>query len=125
MATFKPGDVVKVPFPYTDRPTRKYRPALVISVEKLQSLHSLVWVLMITSAANRGWPGDVVIDNLKRAGLPVASLVRTAKIATIDAGDATRLGAIPTATLRTVRRKLGKTLDMLEKSEITVPGKPS
>lgn len=28
---FKPGDVVEVPFPYTDRPTRQRRPALIVS----------------------------------------------------------------------------------------------
>ena len=31
MPTFSQGDVVKVPFPYTDRPTRQSRPALVVS----------------------------------------------------------------------------------------------
>lgn len=31
MAAFKPWDLIKVPFPYTDRPVRQRRPALVIS----------------------------------------------------------------------------------------------
>ena len=31
MATFNKGDVVKVPFPYTDRDVRQRRPALVVS----------------------------------------------------------------------------------------------
>jgi mRNA interferase MazF len=31
MPPFKQGDVVKVPFPYADRSTRKHRPALVAS----------------------------------------------------------------------------------------------
>lgn len=112
MTTFKPGAVVKVPFPYTDRSTRKYRPALVISAGELQALHSLVWVLMITSAENRGWPGDIVIGNLKRAGLPAASLIRTAKIATIEASDATPIGNISAATLGAVRQKLGMALGL-------------
>jgi mRNA interferase MazF len=94
MPNFEPGDVVRVPFPYTDRATRQHRPALVVSAPQLQTRHGLLWVLMITSAENRGWPGDVAIANLNAAGLPVASVVRTAKIATIDARDAEPLGKL-------------------------------
>jgi mRNA interferase MazF len=54
----------------------------------------LLWVLMITSAANPRWPEDVEIDDHGRAGLPIASIVRTAKIATIEARAASQLGAI-------------------------------
>ena len=93
MRTFERGDVIKVPFPYTDRETRQSRPALVVSTAQLQELHGLLWVVMITSAENRGWPDDVPVANLKRAGLPVPSLIRSAKIATIDASDASKLGA--------------------------------
>ena len=50
MAIFDQGDVVKVPFPYTDRATRQYRPALVVSVDAMQAAHGLLWVAMITSA---------------------------------------------------------------------------
>ncbi len=31
MASFEQGDIVRVPFPYTDRSTRQHRPALVVS----------------------------------------------------------------------------------------------
>jgi hypothetical protein len=34
---------------------------------------------MITSAENRGWPGDVEIDDPGAAGLPAPSLIQTAK----------------------------------------------
>lgn len=106
MPTFEPGDVVKVPFPYTDRTTRQSRPALVVSMARLQDLHRLLWVVMITSAANRGWPDDVSIANLKMAGLPVPSLIRAAKIATIDASDASKLGRVSAAQLRLVTSTL-------------------
>ncbi|MBK7250018.1 MAG: type II toxin-antitoxin system PemK/MazF family toxin [Gammaproteobacteria bacterium] len=102
MATFRRGDVVKVPFPYTDRSTRQSRPALVISSETLENNHRLLWVLMITSAGNRGWPEDVPVSDLGSAGLPAASVVRPAKIATIDAADAQKLGRLPAVTLRKV-----------------------
>ena len=90
-------DVVRVPFPYTDRPVRQRRPALVVAAPEAPGQPSLLWVLMITSARNRGWPGDVPIDDLAEAGLPVPSLVRTEKIATIDARDAEPIGRLPPA----------------------------
>ena len=98
MATFDVWDIVKVPFPYTDRPVRQRRPALVIAAGDLQASHGLLWLAMITSAANRFWPGDVAISDLGGAGLPAPSIVRPAKIATIEARDAERLGASPFPT---------------------------
>lgn len=112
MANFKRGDVIKVPFPYTDRSTRQSRPALVVSSRGLEDTHGLLWVLMITSAENRGWPGDVPVTNLAEAGLPVASVVRTAKIATIEAGDAVKLGKLSVSTLRQVCKHLERELDI-------------
>jgi mRNA interferase MazF len=102
MPTFRQGDVIKVPFPYTDRATRQWRPALVVSTGAIEDRHGLLWVAMITSAENRGWHGDVAVGDLRLAGLPVPSVVRTAKIATIEAGDATRLGRVAAAPLRRV-----------------------
>ena len=110
MANFKRGDVVKVPFPYTDRSTRQSRPALVVSSRDLEDAHGLLWVLMITSAENRGWLGDVPVTNLADAGLPVVSVVRTAKIATIEAGDAVKLGKLSASTLRQVCKHLEREL---------------
>ncbi len=106
MRTFEQGDVIKVPFPYTDRATRQSRPALVVSTARLKDLHGLLWVVMITSAENRGWPDDVPVTNLKMAGLPSPSLIRSAKIATIDAADASKLGQVSAAQLRLVTGKL-------------------
>jgi len=87
-------DLVKVPFPYTD-PVQQRRPALVVAIPDAPAAPNLLWVLMVTSAANRGWPGDVTVSDLEAAGLPAPSLVRCGKIATIDARDATRIGHLP------------------------------
>ena len=110
MASYRQGDVIKVPFPYTDRSTRQSRPALVVSTGGIEDAHGLLWVVMITSAQNRGWPGDVPVNNLTVAGLPAPSVIRTAKIATIDASDAARLGKISSALFRQVARRLGQEL---------------
>lgn len=93
--TYAAWDVVTVPFPYTDSQTTKKRPALVLSSPTLESDHGLVWLAMITSANNAPWIGDVVITDLLIAGLPNASVVRPAKIATIGANFITkRLGTL-------------------------------
>lgn len=108
MVAFRRGDVVKVPFPYTDKDTRQSRPALVISSGNLEATHGLLWVLMITSAENRGWPGDVEVKNLAMAGLPFASVVRTAKVATIEASHATRLGKLSAVVLGQVTEQISE-----------------
>ena len=110
MANFKPWDVVKVPFPYTDRPVRQYRPGLVVTAEPAASRRGLLWVFMITSADNRGGDGDVAVSDLATAGLPAPSVVRCAKIATIEARDAERIGSLPHIDRRNVSGYLARVL---------------
>lgn len=106
MGAFKPWDVVKVPFPYTDRPVRQRRPALVLTAGAIEAAHGLVWVLMITSAENRRWDDDVAVSDLDTAGLPAASVVRCAKIATIEAQDAERIGELAPGNQRRVADRI-------------------
>lgn len=94
MPRFKRFDVVSVPFPYTDRPVRQRRPALVLSSDDLERAHGLLWVAMITAAENRRWQDDVEIGNLRRAGLPIASVIRPSKVATIEADHAEHRGEV-------------------------------
>jgi len=110
MASFSVGDIVKVPFPYTDRPVRQRRPALVVAAGALETEHDLLWVVMITSAENRGWPEDVPVSDTRGTGLPVPSLVRCAKIATIEAREAEKMGTLPLADRQQVARQIGRTV---------------
>jgi mRNA interferase MazF len=110
MPTFERGAVVKVPFPYTDRATRQFRPALVVSSGEIEAAHGLLWVLMITSAENRAWPGDVPVSDLTTSGLPVPSVVRTAKVATIEVSNATAVGRISASSLERVMTNVARAL---------------
>ncbi|MEM7300608.1 MAG: type II toxin-antitoxin system PemK/MazF family toxin [Pseudomonadota bacterium] len=101
--------VVVLPFPYADQLAEKRRPALVISNHLLGS--KIVWVAMITSAANQPWRDDIEIDDLQSAGLPAPSVIRPAKIATIDVDRIERIagtvsGAIAARTLNALSRFL-------------------
>ncbi len=111
MPTFERGDIVRVPFPYTDRETRQYRPALVVSAGGLGERESLLWVVMITIARNRPWPGDVSIGNdYAEFGLPSPSVIRPTKIATIEIRQADRIGRLDPRRLAQVEEALGRQL---------------
>jgi mRNA interferase MazF len=100
---FSQGDIVRVPFPYTDRPVRQHRPALVVSTGGIGENGALLWVVMITSSENRPWAGDVSFGSrYQEAGLPAPSVIRPAKIATIEAAHAEKLGRIPASLMAKV-----------------------
>ena len=84
MATFERFDIVRVPFPFTDRQADKIRPALIVSDRAAfnrSAGHSVM--AMITSATHAPWPLDVPIGDLGSAGLPAPSIVRF-KLFTLD-----------------------------------------
>jgi mRNA interferase MazF len=112
MASFKQGDVVRVPFPYTDRSTRQHRPALVVSKSGIGEGRNLLWVAMITSAGNRAWPDDLPVERYLEAGLPAPSVIRPCKIATIEARHAEAIGRIAAPLLRGVKIRLREYLDL-------------
>jgi mRNA interferase MazF len=112
MPTFETWDIVRVPFPYVERPVHQHRPALVIAGKDSEGSHRLLWLAMITSAANQGWHGDVAISDLSEAGLPVPSVVRPAKLATIEERDADRVGRLPTADRSAITRYLRNRLQL-------------
>jgi mRNA interferase MazF len=77
-------DVVKVPFPFTDKTASKNRPALVLSSAaqfNAPAGHSVM--AMITSSTHASWPLDCIIKDLHAAGLPAPSLLRF-KLFTLD-----------------------------------------
>lgn len=85
-----------MPFPFVEAPRLRDRPALVVSAGSLGGDAELLWVLMITSAANRGWPGDISLETrFAECSLGVPCVIRTAKISTVEAGRARKTGTLP------------------------------
>jgi mRNA interferase MazF len=79
----EPGAVVVVPFPFSDLPVAKPRPALVLSPADMNSQTGQTLMAMITTAARSRWPHDIEITDLDAAGLPRSCVVRW-KLFSID-----------------------------------------
>lgn len=108
--TYKPFSVVVVPFPFTDSPQTKRRPALVLSSELYQRKNEHITLAMITSAKHTKWHGDIEIRDLDSAGLSSASIVRQ-KIFTIDARLIERqAGMLGSADQKSVKSALSEHL---------------
>ncbi len=76
------GDVVLVPFPFTDLSAARVRPAVVVSSEEYNAQTDELIVAMVTSKPQSG-PADVRLQDWREAGLIYPSWVRT-KLATLE-----------------------------------------
>ena len=98
-------DVVVVPFPFSERPGTKKRPALVLSRPGFNKAGHTA-LAMITTRAHRPWPGDVEIEGLEQAGLPLPCIVRL-KLFTLDNRLlARKIGSLAVADQRRVSSAL-------------------
>ena len=79
---YQKGDVVLVPFPFTDLSAAKVRPAVVLSNSAYETATGSVTMAMITSRAHTT-PYDYRLVDWKRANLMKPSWVRC-KLVTID-----------------------------------------
>lgn len=87
MTDCKAGDLVLVPFPFTDLKTTKKRPALILSIVPSQILPTLVIVAMVTSQREgEKINGDYDIVSWKEAGLLHPSKLRLAKLVSLEEG---------------------------------------
>jgi len=100
------GDVVIVPFPYSDKLAEKRRPALVVSSGKFNRASGHLWVVMITSKTGQSTSEDIIFDHTK-VGLRKPSIVRAAKIATIEAERVIRVsGKMEKRVVANVRKQI-------------------
>jgi mRNA interferase MazF len=84
MTSYSFGDVVLVPFPFTDQTASKKRPAVVISSANFHAAHVNLIVMAVTSqVASPPRFGEVRLSDWKDAGLLSPSLVKPV-LTTID-----------------------------------------
>ena len=100
---FKRGDVVLVPFPFTDLTAVKQRPAVVVSSSSVNRVRPDVIVVAITSQIPQKLAADdwaIPASELTAWGLPKPSMVKTAKLFTIHQGLIKKsIGAMPGSSI--------------------------
>jgi len=79
---YKRGDIVLIPFPFTDLTGAKIRPAVVVSTMAYEKENGNITVAMITSVPH-STASDYEVKNWQLANLLAPSWVRM-KLATID-----------------------------------------
>lgn len=96
------GDIVLIPFPFTDLSGHKVRPALV-----LVAIHDSVSVCFLTTQLKWQDEFDVLVEPSYANGLKKTSLIRLEKFATIDKDLVIgRLGTLEKAYTESVNQKL-------------------
>lgn len=108
---YRNGDVVLLPFPFSDLSSSKTRPAVVVSIEDYQLETGDILVAMITSVA-RGGPYDYELRDWQAANLLRPSWVRI-KLATLDPALVRHQpGRLSAGDLTEVEQRLRKSLGM-------------
>ncbi|MGH7453360.1 MAG: type II toxin-antitoxin system PemK/MazF family toxin [bacterium] len=106
MTTYEPGQVITIPFPFTDLTTTKKRPALIISSRVFNQSHDDLIVVAITSQKPFDLKSDeYLLPNTEQqaAGLPKPSKIRCGKIVTIHQRLVRKmLGQISTSALKEI-----------------------
>jgi len=101
------GDVVVVPFPFSDLPIAKPRPALVISPAASNERGGTTLLAMITTAAGGSRSDDTPLTHLQAAGLKAPSMLRL-KLFTLDNRlIARRIGRLSAVDRKSARVAVG------------------
>ncbi|MDO8551998.1 MAG: type II toxin-antitoxin system PemK/MazF family toxin [bacterium] len=112
MTAFKRGDIVLVPFPFTDFSTLKQRPALVISSDAFNRSREDVILVAITSQNSSAFKGgnySIKGAEQKRSGLLGEGVVLVGKIITIDQRlIRSKLGILSPKVLEEISKRISK-----------------
>ena len=105
------GDVVLVPFPFTDQSGAKKRPAVIVSSSGYNAGRRDLVIMAITSQMHTplGF-GEALVADWQAAGLIKPSVLKPV-VTTIEQGLAVRtIGALSTADLRTLREAIAQVI---------------
>ena len=98
----KKGDLILIPFPFTDLSGNKNRPAVVLVSTELD-----ITVSFITSQTKWQEKYDIVLQPSNSNGLKVKSLIRLTKLATIDKDLVIgKLGYLDESELKKINKNL-------------------
>jgi mRNA interferase MazF len=103
------GDVVLVPFPFTDQSGAKKRPAVIVSNHAYHANRRDLVIMAVTSQVRQPFGfGEALVVDWQAAGLVKPSVMKPV-FATIEQGLVLRtLGKLSQADLRTLRNVLAQ-----------------
>ena len=105
----KKGDIVLVPFPFTDLSGKKNRPAVVLVATERD-----VTVVFITTQLKWNDEWDIRLEPNATNGLKATSLVRLNKFATLDKETVLgKLGALTESELVLMNKNLNALLQLM------------
>jgi len=105
------GDVVLVPFPFTDQSGAKKRPAVIVSSSGYNAGRRDLVIMAITSQVRTplGF-GEALVADWQAAGLIKPSVLKPV-VTTIEQGLVVRtIGALSAADLRTLRETIAQVI---------------
>jgi mRNA interferase MazF len=108
---YKQGDVLLVPFPFTDQSAVKQRPAVVLSSETYNRTHFDIILAPITSQLH-GDSHEVQINDWESTGLLKSSAVKPVLASFDTLLVRKRLGALSDDDLESVRTLFRQILDL-------------
>jgi mRNA interferase MazF len=105
-----PFDLVLLPFPFTDLSTTKQRPCLILAAFQPRGLSEHFVVAMVTGdVGSAAFPGDTRFTKWREAGLAKPSIVRLAKVVTIERSlIRKKLGTVQASDRQAIRRHFRK-----------------
>lgn len=110
MTEYRRGDIVLVPFPFTDFSTLKQRPALIISSDVFnQSREDVILVALTSQTESASKGGNYLVKGAerKRSGLLKDGVVLVGKIVTIDQRlIRSTLGTLSSKTLSVIFKRI-------------------
>ncbi len=109
---YKRGDVVLLPFPYTDQSGSKRRPALILSSDAYNTRRADIIVAPITSNLATGQADDTPLKDWSAAGLFKPSVVKGI-LGTVEQKLVVRvMGTLSAADLQKVEQTIAASLGL-------------
>lgn len=103
---YEKGDVVLLPFPFTNLKAAKKRPGLIFSPRAYNLSGDSTILFMTSNVQALPREGDVLLDDFAAAGLPKPTLVRMKFITIANALVLKRLGTLQEADLKRVKAQV-------------------
>ena len=77
MTNYSYGDIVLVPFPFTDQSSIKKRPAVIVSSDTYNSKRLDIIIMAVTSQMQSvSYFGDTIVNDWQQAGLLKPSVIK-------------------------------------------------